>query len=138
MNESYYQAKIMKEWEAIGGHNVNGNYTKSGEADLQGGYPHTDMYLKPTGDKLHPFKSEVEKRIRLLYLVVEVKTEEDYARVMKCIVEENGRYVIQNTKGLKKHEPLQIAKINMVRDKGGLAVIAWNFKQVQDYVTARV
>lgn len=61
MLESKYQAKIIKAIEKKGGHVVNGQFTKKGEADLQCGYP-VDGVLR--------------------YLAVEVKTEKDYHRVM--------------------------------------------------------
>ena len=134
MLETAYQAKIMKEWTKVGGHNVNGNYTKSGEADLQGGYPvNIGNEVKEIGAPLTPI-------MILRYLVVEVKTEEDYHRVMKCvklITDHEGDeiyQIVEGCKGLKKHEPLQIHKINRVRKKGGLALVAWNFEQVKQYV----
>ena len=130
MLETGYQAKIMKGWVAIGGHNVNGTYTKNGEADLQGGWP-VITYIQVSEDG---FIAAAHKNIRLLYLVVEVKTEKDYYRVMECIDLVDGYYKINGKKGLKKHEPLQIAKINQVRKKGGLAVIAFSFEQVEQYV----
>lgn len=100
--------------DAIGGKAINGTYTKSGEADIQGGYPINSI---------------------LRYIAIEVKTELDYHRVMRCIDEIDGLYVIKTgIKGLKKHEPLQIHKINEVRKKGGLALVAFNFKQVKEYV----
>jgi hypothetical protein len=113
MKEQDYQSKIMKNWYAIGGYNVNGNYTKAGEADIQGGYP-VDGILR--------------------YLVVEVKTEKDYHRVMSGLTIEGGLYAIRDVKKLKDHEPLQIHKINEIRKRGGLALVAYNFKQVQMYV----
>jgi len=126
MKEQGYQTKIMKAWEAKGGWVVNGNYTKAGEADLQGGWP--VYYEKVIGQ---------HQEIVLLYLAVEVKTEKDYYRVMKCINEVGGEYIIVHGQtGLKEHEPLQIAKINMVRKRGGLAILAYDIKQVEEYVNA--
>ena len=50
---------------------------------------------------------------------------------MKCIDED---YNVINEKGLKKHEPLQMAKIRRNRKLGGKALVAFNYKQVMDYV----
>lgn len=113
MTEQDYQTKIMKGIEAIGGWAVNGKYTKDGEADLQTGYPVNEI---------------------LRYLVIEVKSKEDYFRVMSAITEEGGRYAIRDLKKLKDHEPLQIHKLNEVRNRGGLAVLAYSLKQVNDYI----
>ncbi len=114
MKEAAYQSKIMISLEAIGGKSINGQYSKSGEADIQGGYPINDI---------------------LRYIAIEVKTELDYHRVMKCIDVIDGLYVIKTgVKGLKQHEPMQIHKINDVRKKGGLALVAFEFKQVKEYV----
>jgi len=113
MREQGYQSKIMKTIEEMGGHCVNGVYSKSGEADLQCGYP--------VGD-------------RLLYIAIEVKTEKDYYRVMRAIDKD---YNIVNSSSLKVHEPLQIAKIRMVRNKGGLALVAFNIEQIKEYVNGK-
>jgi len=123
MNEQAYQSKIIKAIESRGGHVINGQYTRAGEADLQCGYPVETM---------------LGNCVTLHYLAVEVKTEEDYARVMKCvditIVDGVEQLKLNGKKGLKKHEPLQITKINSVRRKGGLALIAWSFEQVEQYI----
>ena len=110
MLESGYQSKIIKGIESIGGVAINGTYSVSGEADLQCGWPHTDT---------------------LLHLAVEVKTEEDYHRVMKCI---NSDYSLNGKTGLKKHEPMQMAKIQRNRARGGMALVAYSFEQVKEYV----
>ena len=96
----------------FGGRAVNGMYSLTGEADLQCGYPYEGV---------------------LLDLVVEVKTEIDYYRVMKCIDIIDKRYVLNGTKGLKEHEALQIHKINVARNLGGLGLIAFNFEQVKEF-----
>jgi hypothetical protein len=62
MLEKDYQTKIIKAIEKIGGHVVNGQFSKKAEHDLQCGYPFNG---------------------RLYYLTVEVKTKESYIRVMK-------------------------------------------------------
>ena len=115
--ESSYQLKIMKGLEAIGGKAINGQYTKSGEADIQGGYLVNDI---------------------LRYIAIEVKTEVNYKRVMSGIKEVNGLYEIVDDKKLKEHEPMQIFKLNKVRTRGGLALIAFNFEQVQEYVNNEI
>ncbi len=98
---------------SIGGHVVNGNYTKAGEADLQCGYPVNG---------------------KLLHLCVEVKTPKDYERVMRAVDED---YNIINQKPLKKHEPVQMAKIRQVRKRGGLALVAYSFDQVKEYINEK-
>lgn len=113
MTEASYQTKIMRALESMGGKAVNGTYTKVGEADIQGGYPYDD---------------------RLYYIAIEVKTEYDYNRVMGALVEDdNGLFDIINMKALKKHEPMQVHKINEVRKKGGIALFAFNIDQVIRY-----
>lgn len=114
MRESGYQSKIIKAIEAEGGHVVNGNFTKSGEPDLQCGYPVDGQ---------------------LLYLAVEVKTEADYYRVMRGV---DRDYNIVDIKKLKKHEPVQMAKIRQIRKKGGLALVAYNFTQIKEYVNETI
>jgi len=126
MLESKYQSNIIKAIEAIGGVVVNGRYSKSGEADLQCGWPievhvdtHDNQYLIYGG---------------LAHLAIEVKTEKDYHRVMKCI---NSDYTLNGKSGLKKHEPLQMAKIRRNRERGGLALVAYSFEQVKEDVNER-
>ena len=114
MLETTYQSNIIKGIEAIGGVAINGTYTKSGEADLQCGWPYTD-----------------EEFTTLLHLAVEVKTKEDYFRVMKCI---NSDYTLNGVVGLKKHEPLQMVKIRRNRARGGMSLVAYSFEQVKEYV----
>ena len=101
-----YREKLIKE-------TPDGRYTVDGEADLQCGIP-----IKG----------------KLFYLAVEVKTELDYARVMSGVVEKDNRYVIIDRKKLKKHEPLQIAKLNQIRNKGGLGLIAYEYQQILEYI----
>ena len=114
MKEQQYQSKIIKEIENLGGHVVNGNYTKAGEADLQCGIPVV-----------------IDDKKILVHCAVEVKTQYDYGRVMECVDED---YNIIKTVGLKKHEVLQITKLRMLRNKGGLALVAYNFDQVKQYI----
>lgn len=112
--ESSYQKKIMKEVEAIGGKSINGLYTKTGEADLQCGYPINGI---------------------LRYLAIEVKTEVNYNKIMKNVLLNNdGTIFIINKDKLRDGEVLQIHKLNDVINKGGLALLAWNFSQVKDYI----
>jgi len=108
--EASYQSKIIKRIQESGGVAINGIYTTSGEADLQCGIPVDGL---------------------LIHVAVEVKTEKDYYRVMRCIDED---YNVINEKGLKKHEPLQMAKIRRNRKLGGKALIAFNYNQVMEYV----
>ena len=115
MRESGYQSKLIKTIKAEGGWAVNGNFTTDGEPDLQCGIPYYPHKL---------FKV-------LLYVAVEVKTEADYHRVMKGI--DDAYNVIDKAK-LKKHEPLQMAKIREIRKRGGLALVAYNYKQIMDYI----
>lgn len=114
MKEQDYQSKIIKAIEALGGIAINGQYTKAGTADLICGYP----------IKGH-----------LMHLHIEVKTEEDYHRVFRSIEEIEGLYVFKdNIKSLKPHEYLQITKLNDVRKKGGLALLAYEINQVKEYI----
>jgi len=113
--ESKYQKAIMESIIADGGHAVNGIYSKNGEADIQSGMSIVNYNY-------------------LLHICIEVKTEEDYFRVMSALKEVGGLYEIIDIKRLKKHEPLQIHKINAVRELGGLAVIAYKYKQVLEYI----
>lgn len=132
MKEQDYQTKIIKAIEAIGGVAINGNFTKAGTADLICGWPVIveELYR----DKEH---SEFRSTKKLLHVHVEVKTKYDYARVFRSIYEDEDRYIFnENTKSLKEHEYLQITKLNSVRNKGGLALIAYSFEQVERYVNA--
>jgi len=131
MLESKYQNKIIKSIEALGGVVVNGNYSKAGEADLQCGYP-LELKSYIAADELYTYPRF--QRLKLLvHIAVEVKTEKDYHRVMRCI---NSDYTLNGKTGLKEHEPLQMAKIRRNRAKGGLALVAYSFEQVQEYVNA--
>lgn len=111
-SEAKCQTSIANKLYEEGGWWVNGNYTKSGEADLQCGK---------------------HWRGRLYYLAVEVKDEDGYNRLMSGLNEVNSLYEIVNPKKLHKHEFLQVHKINEVRKRGGLAIIAYNYKQVEEY-----
>ena len=126
MLEGGYQSKIIKSIEAIGGHAVNGTYSKSGEADLQCGIP---VYVGKYMDGDGPIW---ESKKVLIHVAVEVKTEENYHRVMRAVDDD---YNVIDSTPLKAHEPLQMAKIRRLRRKGGLAIVAYNFKQVMDYIT---
>jgi len=122
MLEAAYQSKIMKDIEADGGHVVNGTYSKAGEADLQAGIPIWIMGFGREGQ---------EGRDVLVHCAIEVKTEKDYHRVMRAIDDD---YNIIDSKPLKKHETLQLTKIRLLRKKGGLALVAYNYKQVLEYI----
>lgn len=113
MTEQYYQKKIIKAIEKNGGHCVNGIYTQSGEADLQCGFPVND---------------------KLLYVAIEVKTEKAYKYLMKGL---DSDYNVIDDKKLKPHEFLQMAKIRKVRRLGGLALVAWNYTQVKEYINGK-
>jgi len=125
MLEQYYQSKLIKDIEEMGGHAVNGTYSKTGEADLQCGIP---LWVGKYMDGDGPIW---EQRKILVHVAIEVKTEKDYARVMKGI---DNDYNITHKPALKKHEPLQMAKIRQLRKKGGLALVAYNLKQVMEYM----
>ena len=117
MRESGYQSRIIKEIIKDGGHAINGTYTKSGEADLQCGIPVI-----------------INNETVLVHVAIEVKTEKDYYRVMRAI---DVDYNVVDSVPLKKHEPLQMAKIRQLRKKGGLALVAFNYSQVLEYVYER-
>jgi len=104
MKEQYYQTKIINWINSIGGHVVNGTYSKSGEADLQAGIP-----------------IELENKIVLIHVAIEVKTPKDYNRVMRGC---DKHYNLIDKKPLKKHEPLQLAKLKLINERGGIGVIA--------------
>lgn len=125
MRETGYQKKIIDKIKDSGGWCVNGNYTTDGEADLQCGIPCTIVCPNPDG-----YEFDYPKKL-LLYVAIEVKTEKDYHRVMRAIDED---YNIINKTPLKKHEVLQMAKIRIVRGLGGLALVAWNYEQVMEYI----
>ena len=125
MLETGYQSKIIKNIQKDGGVAINGNFTSDGEADLQCGIPYTIVCPNPDG-----YEFDYPKKL-LLHVAVEVKTEKDYHRVMKCI---DADYNIINKTPLKKHEVLQMAKIRRNRGLGGLALVAWNYEQVMEYI----
>jgi len=115
--EQYYQKRIIDWFIKIGGTAITGTLP-TGEADIQAGYPY-NIGVKQV----------------LLNVMVEVKTEFDYHRVMRCITEIDGLYVIDKSCGsLKKHETLQIIKLNNVRKKGGMALLAYSVAQVIEYI----
>ena len=113
----------MKAIEEDGGVVVNGNFTRSGEPDLQCGYP------------VYRDRIDGSNYKELVYLAVEVKTEQDYYRVMRGIDKD---YNIVDIKKLKKHEPVQMAKIRKIREIGGLALVAYNYTQVKEYVNETI
>lgn len=116
MTEAYYQKKLMTEIEEAQGVVVNGRYTKRGEADLQAG-------LQVVGSSY------------LAHIAIEVKTPSSYEKVMKGIIEkEDGLYHIVDIKKLREHEVLQVHKINRNRKLGGLALFAYSYKQVEEYL----
>ncbi len=130
MTEGRFQSVIIKKIEDRGGHVINGNYTKAGEADLQCGFPvTTDVVENVQHDWDMGFITNT--KTFLVYLAVEVKTDKDYDRIMSGLDED---YNVINDKKLKKHEFVQMAKIRAVRSKGGLAIVAWNFEQIEEYV----
>lgn len=133
MKEQGYQSKIIKGIEGIGGIVINGQYSKAGTADLICGWPKNLDVLVRDGEY-----SEIRPRETLLHLHVEVKTEEDYHRVMRSVYTEEGLYKVRQVhKSLKKHEMLQIAKLNEVRTKGGYGLFAYSFEQVEEYMHAQ-
>ena len=113
MTEKNYQSKVIKDIEALGGIAINGIYTKSGELDLQCGFP-----IKG----------------KLVYLAVEMKSEVAYTKLLKGLTTKNGLYVITDKSKLANREVLQVYKINKTRKLGGLALFAWNINQVLEYI----
>ena len=110
MKESSYQKKIINSIIANGGKAFTGHFPKA-QADI--------VAMLSDGR----------------YIEIEVKTPENYERVMKCVVEESGLYsLLEGIKGLKPHEPAQIMKLNKTRRLGGLALLAHSYEQVQEYV----
>jgi hypothetical protein len=113
MKEQDFQKKMITAIENSGGWAVNGTYTKAGELDLQGGIL-VDGILR--------------------YIAIEAKTPQDYARIMSGVDEVDLEYVIHDPSKLKDQEELQIYKANKIRKRGGLAIIAYSFFQVADYI----
>lgn len=111
-SEGYYQKRIIKWFNSIGGYAYTGNLP-TGEADVPAGYPH---------------------RGRLLNVYVEVKTPDNYKRLLSGLELVDERYIIVDEKKLKKHEPLQIHKLNLVRDRGGMSIIAATVDHVKEYI----
>jgi len=122
MNEQAHQTKIINMIKNNGGWAVNGNFTLAGEPDLQCAVPvkiDNIMYGRR------------ETKQILIYVAVEVKDEFNYHRVMDAI---DAFYNVVNKKKLKHHEVLQMAKIKEIRKRGGLALVAYNYKQIMEYV----
>lgn len=113
MNEGAYQSKIIAKVEEKGGFAVNGKYTKAGIPDLICGLP-------MDGD--------------LLFVAIEVKTPENYDRVMRAITFMDGEYHVFDRPKLKDHEVLQMENINKIRRLGGRAIFAHRYEQVARYV----
>jgi len=122
MLESGYQSKIIKSIINMGGTAITGKL-KTGEADIQAGYP---MYIEKVIGQ--------HSVIILVKLAVEVKTPQAYKYLMQGVREENGLYVVHNPTKLKEHEELQIHKLNNVRKRGGFALLAHSFQQVKEYM----
>jgi len=113
MKEADYQKKIVDWVENSGGFAVNGKYTKAGIPDLICGVP---VFGK------------------LMFVAIEVKTPENYNRVMRALTIRNGEYLVFDRPKLKEHEVLQVAKINHIRRLGGKALFAYDKHQVSEYV----
>ncbi len=126
MTESKFQAKIIKAIEAKGGVAINGKYTKEGTADLICGYPMVKYVAQGQG-----FRNK--KVTYLVHLHIEVKTKDSYEALMRNnITEVDGFYVCDPE--FKGREVLQSAKLNDVRRRGGLALFAYDIKQVEEYI----
>lgn len=125
MLESGFQKKIINSIEDIGGVVVNGTYSKKGIADLICGYPMMGVLTHVgTAKDIKTF---------LLHLHVEVKTKTDYDKLFKKNIKEvDGMYVVDPE--FRGREVLQAHKLNDVRKRGGLALFAYSFEQVQEYV----
>ena len=135
MLESGYQSKIIKGIIADGGTAITGKL-KTGEADIQAGYP-VEVGLHTLAFKNRP-EGYITFKTVLLKLTVEVKTPKAYAYLMQGVEEVNGLYVVTNPTKLKEHEELQIHKLNNVRKRGGLALIAHSYEQVKEYINGKV
>lgn len=121
MTEQAYQSKIIKSIEADGGVVVNGTYSKAGIADLVCGYP-IELTTMAT-----------DSEIILQHLHVEVKTKEAYEKLMRNNIEEvEGLYICKPW--FKGREVLQAHKLNEVRKRGGLALFAYSYLQVKEYI----
>lgn len=118
MRESYSQQKIISHIQRrLNGVAITGIYSTNGEADVQSGVP------------IEIYGIEIMALVR-----IEVKTPDNFERVMSALREENDRYIITDLSKLKKHEPLQVAKINETRDKHGVAFFASTPKEVDYYL----
>jgi hypothetical protein len=134
MKEQYYQSKIIKKLKSIGGIVVNGTYTQTGIADLICGYP-IEMDMPITEYREVGVSTYFKQKTILLHLHIEVKTQDEYEFLMrKHITEEEGLYVVNPD--YNGREVLQAHKLNEVRQKGGLALFAYDFKQVEEYIDA--
>lgn len=112
--ESAYQRELIKAIEALGGHIVNGIYTKRGEADLQGSIPITFSF----------------GRLQI-GCALEIKTPKALNKVLKGLDES---YSIRDRSKLKPHEVLQAIKLKRLRESGIIALFCSDFTQVQDYI----
>ena len=127
--ETTYQSKIINSIIEEGGTAITGKL-KQGEADIQAGYPMRVIWQ--SGNMRVPMSKKI-----LVKLTVEVKTPSNYTRVMRAVVETEGLYKIIDKTPLKKHEVLQIHKLNEVRKRGGFSLLAHSFKQVKEYMDAQ-
>lgn len=110
--EQSNQSKIIKWFIKIGGTAITGNLP-IGEADIQAGYPFGG---------------------RLYNVMVETKKEYEYNYLMSGLKLVDGLYEIVDETKLKDHEHLQIFKLNNVRKRGGLALLAYSVEQVIVYL----
>ena len=131
MTETGYQTKIIKSIISDGGTAITGIFI-AGEADIQAGVP-TEVLIYVPDTEQHG--THIPKTI-LRNITIEVKTPENYDRVMRALEIQDGLYVIVNPVPLKKHEKLQIFKLNNMRKRGGLALVAHSYEQVKDYINA--
>ena len=110
--EQSNQSKIIKWFIKIGGTAITGNFP-TGEADIQAGYPYNG---------------------RLYNVMIETKKEYEYNYLMSGLKLVNGVYEIVDETKLKDHEHLQIFKLNNVRKRGGLALLAYSVEQIIEYI----
>jgi len=136
MLESGYQSKIIKDIINIGGTAITGKL-KTGEADIQAGYP-IEVFKRYSKADEHGAYTAYEPYSVLVKLAVEVKTPKAYEYLMKGVKEVDGLYVIHDDTKLKEHEHLQITKLNNVRKRGGFAIVAHSFQQVKEYMDGKV
>ena len=132
MLESGYQSKIIKSIINMGGTAITGKL-KTGEADIQAGYP-MEVFKRYSKADEHGAYTAYEPYSVLVKLAVEVKTPQAYKYLMQGVEEVDGLYVVHNPTKLKEHEELQIHKLNNVRKRGGFALLAHSFQQVKEYM----